>query len=221
MVMKLMMTIATLSLSQHLLNLYVDDEYIWYASSFVQLVTIFSVLCFLTAAISYRRLFLKTLSGLWCVAAGTDVLIYPLWFISSPLAEWSHVIQSSMSVAFFVYVSIKSYSRIESDPVESGYVYQVRAIPNGLQDMLLSVAYFRPFGGTGVIVDGKWYHYRKGRLQCDKIRMIPVNRCVIIRVRRELPDDKYLINQRIGERWSWIRNCATVLKPFSHRRPTR
>lgn len=214
----MVVVIALFMISQRLINCYVTGDVLWYASQFLSMAQTAIALIFLTCMIPYRKLLLKTLSGVWCAIAVTDCLIYPLWFIESEIASYSHCFQFLFSVIIFFYISIKSYTRIPSDPVMNGYIYQVRAIPDTFQDAILSVIYLHPFGGTGVICAENWYHYRKGRLERTDISQIPVKRCVILRTRKESADDKETLDNLIGKRWTWTTNCVTKLHPFSLKR---
>lgn len=215
MVFKMILTISTLMIVQKSLNSFVSDENLWYASHYTQMLQSAAALCFLTAVIPYRRLFLKTVAGFWATMLVTDCLVYPLWFVHSELADWPHAVQFILTVIMFFYISIKSYDRIESDPIVTGYIYQVRAVPQGLQDLLLSVVYLRPFGGTGVICNGYWYHYRHGRLTRDSVTSIPRHKCVILKARKENSGDRESLDSRIGEKWTWVNNCATRLHPLT------
>ena len=215
MVLKMILTISTLMIVQKSLNSLVSDENLWYASHYVQMLQSAAALCFLTAVIPYRKLFLKTVAGFWATMLVTDCLVYPLWFVHSELAGWSHGVQFVLTVVMFFYISIKSYGCVESDPIVTGYIYQVRAVPQGLQDLLLSVVYLRPFGGTGVICNGYWYHYRHGRLTRDSVTSIPRYKCVILKARKENPGDRESLDSRIGEKWTWAKNCATRLHPLT------
>lgn len=215
MVTKMMIsTILILSVAQLSLN-QLDNELVWYASQFLELTQSASVLCFLTYYIPYRQLFTKTLAALWCASVTTDVLLYPLWFLHYDVADYAHTVQALLSIVAFFYICIKSYSKVPSDTVRDGYVYQVRAVPRRPQDMILSVLYLRPFGGTGVVIDGQWYHYRKGRLQRDEYSRIPLDKCVILETRKVKPGDRESLDSRLGEKWTWTRNCATTLHPLT------
>lgn len=208
-------SLITVTVLQYLANEIIKDENIWYASHFLCLVENTILLIFLTMFIPYRQLFLKTTAALWCAASLTDTLIYPFWFLYYDTAQVAYGAQFVLSVGIFFYICIKSYSRVPSDKVRDGYIYQVRSIPRRPQDMILSVLYLRPFGGTGVIVDGNWYHYRKGRMQRDEYSRIPLDKCVILEARKIKPGDRESLDSRLGERWSWTRNCVTTLHPLT------
>lgn len=216
---KLMVVVIALCIAvQQTIDSFITGENLWYASQFLSMVQTSSALAFLTAVIPYRRLFLKTIAGVWCATLVTDCIVYPLWFVCPHVATYAHPLQFMVSVVFFFYICVKSYNNIESDIVVPGYIYQVRAIPANFQDVLLSVVYLRPFGGTGVICAGNWYHYRKGRLVCSPATQIPLNKCIILRTRKETTDDKTTLDNLITEEWSWTRNCVTLLHPFSLRK---
>lgn len=208
-------SLVTITVLQYAANELINDNNIWYAAQFIALLENTILLIFLTMFIPYRQLFLKTIAAFWCAASLTDTLIYPLWFLHYDTANIAYGSQLVLSVVAFFYICIKSYSKVPSDTVRNGYVYQVRAVPRRPQDMILSVLYLRPFGGTGVIIDGQWYHYRKGRLQRDEYSRIPLDKCVILETRKVKPGDRESLDSRLGEKWTWTRNCATTLHPLT------
>ncbi len=208
---KLLIPVALIAASQQFVNYFISDENLWYVSQFLSMLETATSLTFLTAVIPYRQLFFKTVSSVWCTTSITDCLIYPLWFISSPIADYAHTFQFLSSVIVFFYICSKSYSRIKSDRIERRYIYQVRAIPHNFQDLVLSVLTLQPFGGTGVICGGFWYHYRHGKLQRDLTSRIPLSKVVIIKTRRQLHSDAPLLDSHISERWTWRHNCLTRL----------
>ena len=207
--------IATSIAVQQAVNCYVTGAHLWYVSQFLSMLETATVLCFLTAVIPYKQLMLKTLSGAWCATVTTDCVIYPLWFVDASFAEYSQCVQLVVCVVVCFYICIKSYGKIQSDEIEQGYIYQVRAIPHTFRDAVLSVIYLRPFGGTGVICHENWYHYRKGCLERSPISQIPSNKFVILRTRKESPSDKTTLDNLVNERWTWTKNCVTKLHPFS------
>ena len=211
----MILTIVIINLSQKLLNNYTSDETIWFASQLLSMVQLSAALMFLTAVIPYRRLFLKTIASMWCVSVLTDALIFPLWFYFPAAANYAHVVQAFLSVTAFLYICVKSYKHTESDTIRDGYVYQVRAIPRKPQDMILSIMYLRPFGGTGVVVNGQWYHFRRGRLERDDCDRIPLHKCVIVEARKAKRGDQESLDSRLGDKWSWTHNCVTTLHPLT------
>lgn len=212
---RLVMTILTMSMIQIVVNATVSGDNLWYAEQFLSIFQTFVILCYLTVMISYRQLLVKTIAALWAAFTLADVVIYPMWYFGCNHAEHAYFVRAVLVVTTYIYVCVKSYTRTESDKLEPGYIYQVRAIPRNPQDMLLSILYLRPFGGTGVVCGEYWYHFRRGRIVRDKAAIIPRVKCVIIKTRTERPRDSEALNNMIGERWTWTHNCATILYPFS------
>lgn len=205
----------SLTILQSVINHTTTGDNLWYAEQFLSVFQTFVILCLLTTSIPYQHLLSKTLAALWAASTLADVIVYPLWYVGSPYASCVHYARVIFMLTVFVYISRKSYTRTESDKLETGYIYQVRAIPRNPQDMLLSILYLRPFGGTGVVCGEYWYHFRRGRIVRDKAAIIPRVKCVIIKTRTERPRDSEALNNMIGERWTWTHNCATILYPFS------
>lgn len=211
----MVLTLTILTGIHELVNGCANPNDLWYWHQFLTILNSTVALAFLTVAIPYRQLFAKTLAGLWFLSSLEDLTLFPLWLFHIDLASQGHALHVTSSVLFFFYICVKSYDRIPSDTIRDGYVYQVRAVPRRPQDMILSVLYLRPFGGTGVVVEGYWYHYRKGRLQRDEYSRIPLDKCVILETRKVKPGDRESLDSRLGEKWTWTRNCATTLHPLT------
>ena len=143
-------TLIALSLSQGYVDSLTDASAYWRYSTLLDKLQGLCALWLLFIHVPYKRLFLKTIIGVWTAAASSEVLIYTVWltgFTDVIPMTWAKTVLLSVSV---LYITFKSYS-LPSDPIEPGYIYQVRVKPRGLQDFLLSLIYWRPFGGTGVI----------------------------------------------------------------------
>lgn len=209
------MIVIVLTISQVTINNHLTGDAAWYANEFLLIVQSFAALCLLWAAIPYKALFTKTVVAIWAAAVCSEMIIYPLWVIHSDLASYAMTCSTVIMSLSFLYVNTKSYTRVTSDIIRPGYIYQVRAVPKNLQDLIISIISLHPYGGTGVICDGWWYHYRHGKLVRDPLGMIPVKKCVILETRIEKPADRVALRGRIGDSWTWAKNCMTVLHPFA------
>lgn len=104
------------------------------------------------------------------------------------------------------------------DGLSHGYLYCLRAIPRGPQDLIISLVGLNGSdGGYSLYAGGFIYRYRRGVLIKQKIVSIPSDRYHVTKgakISRDLINE---LDGLIGKRWTIFKNCITVLGPIWRR----
>ena len=213
----ILVILASLSIAQWYVDGFTSNAEYWKLNQLLSELQGCIVLWLFSFYISYKLLLFKTIVTLWAVMVTCSLAVYCMWLIGTPFTAPAMWIKSAAVVFYGIFLIRRSY-RIKSDPIEAGNIYLVRRIPDSTQDFLVSLVTLEPFGGTGVICDGHWYHFHRGIFVRSDIRCIPLDKCVILKSRPErLDTDKYALDQKLGEKWTWRHNCLTVLYRKYHK----
>lgn len=196
---------------------FVPDGMAWDYFAFVKQVETAALSLLIVSLIPYRNLAAKSVMFIWFVTEIVDSAGYLFWFFFGKNFLYPYAIKAILSVALLLYIWFKNYER-ESDDLDEGHFFLVGIRPKGIQDFLLSLIK-EPVGGVGIYVQGRFYHYRKGRLQVHDRGYLEKS-SQKYRIRRIRPVDEKRKNELqnlIGgkyEKWSLLCNCKTVLEPI-------
>lgn len=160
------------------------------------------------------KCFLAALCGYYISDIGLCVSWYA-WRFPSPVSM--ALVQGSGFLVAAVYYWYRSYDQ-PSDTIEPGYLYCLRTKPASIQDFLISlIGIYGPDGGYAFYADGKLYRYRRGWVVAQQMDRLPVERYHVQRGARLTPAILDDLNKLVGKRWTWSRNCLTVLGPLWRR----
>lgn len=160
------------------------------------------------------KCFLAALCGYYISDIGLCVSWYA-WRFPSPIAMG--VIQGAGFLIAAIYYWRRSYDQ-PSDAIDPGYLYCLRTKPVSIQDFLISIiGFYGPNGGYAFYADGKLYRYRRGWMVAQSIDLLPLERYHVQRGARLTPAILDDLNALVGKRWTWSRNCLTVLGPVWRR----
>lgn len=211
------LTLAALMLalgSNRLSNVLAADDIVWRMHD-VTLSASFALAALLALQlVPYSELRFKCLAAVVVGAAWVDLLGvafsipgYWYWLTAQALA-------GILLAALYVW---RSYDQ-PSDAISDGRLYCLRTKPASLQDFLISLlGIFGPDGGYALYADGKLYRYRSGLLTSQSIDRVPLQRYHIQRGAQLTPAITSDLNKLVGKRWTWSRNCLTVLGPIWRR----
>ena len=205
---------------RHLLPALPDlaTDFVWYSSDILRAVGMAATLGLCATLTPWHMLrlkcFLAALCGYYISDIGLCVSWYA-WRFPSPIIMG--VVQGSGFLIASGYYWWRSYEQ-PSDDVEAGYLYCLRTKPESMQDFLISlIGIYGPDGGYAFYAEGKLYRYRRGWLVVQQIDRLPLERYHVqrgARLTQAILDD---LNSLIGKRWTWSRNCLTVLGPLWRR----
>lgn len=89
-------------------------------------------------------------------------------------------------------------------------LYRVAKKPDG--PLGLAVFLLLARAGDGVLIDDRWYHFRKGRFRCGHKSAIERRGGYIVApVREATNEDVAHFERAVGRRWSWRHNCLTIV----------
>lgn len=197
--------------SNRLVNVLAPDDLVW------RLHDVTLSACFALAAlwalqlVPYRNLLCKCMAALIVGLAWVDLACV---LLNAPGYWYWLAAQLAAGVTLASVYFWRSYDQ-DSDEVESGYLYCLRTRPNSMQDFLIAMlGIYGSNGGYALFANGKLYRYRRGQLCRQKLDRVPLCRYHITRGARITPAMIDELDSLIGERWTWQRNCLTVLGPL-------
>ena len=211
------LTLAGLMLAlacNRLVNVLARDELVWVLHDVTISASItFSVMLafflmpyeFLRAKCAISAMCALCVVDLFCVVSGASGYWY--WLL----------IQLISGVAAASFYLLRAHG-VSLDELSQDYLYCLRAIPRGPQDLLISLGGFNGSdGGYSLFANGFIYRYRRGVLIKQKIASIPSDRYHVTRGSRINQEILAELECLVGKRWTILENCITVLGPIWRR----
>ena len=216
----LLLVVVAALVSRHLLAVLPDQasSFVWYASDVLRAIGMSATLGLCAALTPWHMLRLKCLLAALCGYYISDAIVCATWYawhFPSPIAMM--IIQGLGFFAAAGYYWWRSYDQ-PSDSIERGHLYCLRKKPASLQDFLISlIGCYGSDGSYAFYADGNLYRYRRGWLVMQAIDQLPADRYHVQRGARLTPAIIDDLNALVGKRWTWSRNCLTVLGPLWRR----
>lgn len=206
--------------ARHLLALLPDQDanLAWYALDVLRAIGMSAAFALCVTLTPWRNLRLKCLLAAFCGYYISDAVVCFGWYaLGWPEPIPAAAIQGlGFSAAGLVYW-VRSYGQ-SSDEIEPGYLYCVRRIPATAQDFAISLACaYGPDGGYSLYADGYLYKYSSGRLVRRKVSSLPSISYHVQRGARTTPGLIKSLDELVGARWTWRKNCLTILAPIWRR----
>lgn len=201
--------------SNRLINVLADDEWVWVAHD-VSMSLSFAMAALMVAQLTpYKHLRQKCIAAVIAGGAIIDIVFsivrpdgYMLWICS----------QAAGGVLLAAFYWCRSYAHDSAVIVEDGRLYCIRRIPSRLQDLIISMAVLHgPDGGYSLYANGFLYKYSSGRLVRRKVSSIPSIGYHVCRGSKIDESVMTELDSLIGAKWSWRKNCLTVLAPIWRR----
>ncbi|MNO44413.1 hypothetical protein D3C76_346560 [compost metagenome] len=195
-----------------------DADLAWYALDVLRAVGMSAAFGLCVTLTPWRMLQLKCLLAAFCGYYISDSIICATWYAFGwPDPVIAAIIQGlGFSAVGLIYLA-RSYEQ-PSDGLEAGYLYCVRRIPAGAQDFAISLACaYGPDGGYSLYANGYLYKYACGRLVRRKVSSLPSISYHVQRGARTTPELIRSLDELVGARWTWRRNCLTILAPIWRR----
>lgn len=217
----LLLLVVTLAcLARHLLALLPDPgaDLAWYAADILRAIGMSAAFALCVTLTPWRALRLKCLLAAFCGYYISDAVVCATWYAWSwPTPIPSAAIQGLGFIVACVIYLFRSYHQ-PSDALAHGYLYCVRRIPAGAQDFAISLACaYGPDGGYSLYADGHLYRYSSGRLVRRKVSSLPSISYHVQRGERVTPELIASLELLIGSKWTWRKNCLTILAPIWRR----
>lgn len=218
---KLLLSVVVVQLaSRHLLPVLLELEasIVWEIADVLRAIGMSATLGLCATLTPWRMLRLKCFLAALCGYYISDIGLCISWYAwQFPSATVMAIIQGSGFSVAAIYYWYRSYDQ-PSDAIESGYLYCLRTRPQSIQDFLISIiGVYGANGGYAFYAGGKIYRYRHGWMVTQQIDRLPLERYHIQRGARLTPVILDDLNALIGKRWTWRRNCLTVLGPLWRR----
>jgi hypothetical protein len=201
--------------SNRLLNVLAPDECVWVAHD-ISMSLSFAMAALMVAQLTpYKNLRQKCIAALVAGCAIVDIAFsiakpsgYLIWISSQALGG------SALAIFYWK----RSYSHGAADCIESGRIYCIRRSPSSLQDFLIALSgIYGTDGGYSLYANGYLYKYSGGRLVRRKVSSVPSIGYHVCRGSRIDESVMSELDSLVGSKWSWSKNCLTVLAPIWRR----
>lgn len=220
-VARLLLSVVVAALvSRHLLAVLPEavSSFVWYANDVLRAVGMSATLALCATLTPWRMLRLKCLLAALCGYYISDAIVCATWYawnFPSPIAAL--IVQGLGFFGAAAYYWWRSYDQ-PSDSIDGDHLYCLRTKPADIQDFLISlIGIYGPNGGYGFYANGRIYRYRRGWMVAQSIDLLPLERYHVQRGARLTPAILDDLNALVGKRWTWSRNCLTVLGPVWRR----
>jgi hypothetical protein len=205
--------------SNRLANVLAPDDLVWRLHD-ISITLCFAIAAYLVAElVPYSRLREKCVAAMISGAAMGDFICVAL---EAPGYWYVILLQSVMAVAYACVYFIRSYETSHEPVSKDGHIYCLRAKPNSIQDLIISMlGVYGPNGGYSLYCDGILYRYRRGVMVRSKVDPLPSYRYHVTRGAKATDQVKKELEALIGSPWTWRKNCLTVLGPIWRRHSGR
>lgn len=202
--------------SNRLANVLAPDEWVWVAHD-ISMSLSFALAALLVAQLTpYKHLRQKCIAALVAGCAVVDIAFsvfkpggYLLWICLQGLG--------GIALAGIYWWRSYQYEAIRT-PLESSRLYCIRRIPSRPQDFFISMlGIYGSDGGYALYANGFIYKYSSGRLVRRSVSSVP---SIGYHICRGLKIDESVmieLDSLVGSKWSWRKNCLTVLAPIWRR----
>ena len=201
--------------SNRLLNVLAPDNWVWVAHDVSMSLSLAMAALMVAQLTPYRNLRQKCLAALLAGCAIVDIAFaisrpggYMLWICSQALG-------GAALAAVYLW---RSYEHESAIAIDDGHLYCIRRKPSRAQDLLISMlGIYGSDGGYSLYAKGFVYKYSSGRLVRRKVSSVQSIGYHVCRGSKIDESVMRELDSLIGEKWSWKKNCLTVLAPIWRR----
>lgn len=162
----------------------------------------------LILAVPYRNTAAKCILFAWFGYEFIQFIQSVFLLFAIKLTSYPRTIETIVAAILASWYFFRSYD-LTSDPIDDDHLFILRLRPDGLQDTIIAMCSFLPFGGMAIAYKGQIWRYRQGKLVKSKF----TDNSRYFAIRGRIPHDSTIwqLDELVGTKWSLRKNCFTTL----------